>query len=406
MSQPRRDAPPPPSFVRVAPVEGRRALEAFLRLPWSLYRDDPAWVPPLLLERRQHLSPRNPYFEHARLQAWLAYRDGRPVGRITAQVDRLHLERYDDRTGFFGMLEAVDDPEVFEALFHAAQRWLAREGMDRVRGPFSLSINDECGLLVEGFDTPPHIMMGHARPYYARRLEALGFTKAKDLLAYRISNEDYRPAGPTAALAERMRRRVRIRAVRRERFQEDLEIIRDIFDDAWSRNWGFIPFTAAELEHLGRNLKQFVPLELAQIAEVDGEPAAMIVLFPNLNEAIQDLDGRLLPLGWLKLLWRLKVRGLRSGRVPLMGVRRRYQRGMMGAALALLLVESVRKEGSARGITEGELSWILEDNTGMRSILEAVGCEAYKRYRIYEKPLAPGPPPPECASERAGSHAG
>jgi hypothetical protein len=372
--------------LKIMPVAGADELRSFLHLPWSLYADDPAWIPPLLLERRQHLSKRNPYFRHANFQAWIARRGKQTVGRISAQVDRLHLERYNDRTGFFGMIESQDDPEVFKELFETAQTWLREQGICRVRGPFNLSINEECGLLVEGFDTPPMIMMGHSLPYYAGRIEEQGFCGVQDLLAYRISAHFNKPHY-LDNLSSRIADRVRLRPMRRDNFEEDLAIIKDIFEDAWSENWGFLPFTKEEFTELGKNLKLLVPLDYIRIAELDNEPVAMMVVFPNLNEAVRDLDGRLLPFGWLKMLWRLKVSGVKSGRVPLMGVRQRFQGGRLGATLALLMITSLQATVLPRGMQEAEMSWILENNKGMRNIIESIGGIAYKRYRIYEKKL-------------------
>lgn len=372
--------------VEILPVNSEDERHRFLHLPWSLYARDPNWIPPLLLERREHLSKRNPYFRHATFQSWIARRGRQTVGRISAQVDRLHLQRYDDRTGFFGLIEAQDDPEVFQALFDAAQAWLREQGMGRVLGPFNLSINDECGLLVGGYDTPPMIMMGHALPYYPRRIEEQGFTGTQDLLAYRIRS-DFAAPRHLDTLTSRVSERVRLRRMRRWKFAEDLAIIKDIFEDAWSNNWGFLPFTTEEFAELGKNLKLLVPLDYIRIAEVDGEPAAMMALFPNLNEAIRDLDGRLLPFGWLKLLWRLKVSGVKTGRVPLMGVRRRFQGGRLGATLALMLITSLQTSSRERGMEDVEMSWILESNKGVRNIIESIGGKPYKRYRIYQKDL-------------------
>jgi hypothetical protein len=373
--------------VEIVPVCGEAELDQFLRLPWSLYKDDENWIPPLLLERKEHLSKRNPYFLHATMQTWLARSGGETVGRISAQVDRLHIERYNDRTGFFGMIEAQDDPAVFKALFDVASNWLREQGMRRVQGPFNLSINDEVGLLVEGFDTPPVMMMGHARPYYPGRIEEQGFTGVQELLAYRIGS-DFAAPSHMDALIKRVADRVSLRRPDKTTFSKDLAIIKDIFDDAWSENWGFQPFTTEEFEDLGKNLRLLVPLDFVRIAEVDGEPAAMMVLFPNLNEAVRDLNGRLLPLGWLKLLWRLKVSGVRTGRVPLMGVRKRFQGSRLGATLALMLITSLQRDGQSRGIKEVEMSWILEGNKGVRNIIESIGGVPYKRYRIYQKALA------------------
>jgi hypothetical protein len=376
----------PEASLSIKAVEGRQVLRQFLRLPWSLYTGDPAWVPPLILERREHLSPRNPFFDHARWRAWVAYRDWEPVGRISAQIDRLHLERYQDATGFFGLLEGEDDPEVFLMLLHTAETWLRSQGMRRILGPFNLSINQECGLLVEGFHDPPMVMMGHARPYYAGRLEEQGYGKAKDLLAYRIS-ADFTLSPVMESLLARVAKRVHVRSLRRNRFPEELRILQDIFEDAWSNNWGFVPFTEREFQHVGQMLRLLVHHDLVQIAEVDGEPAAMIVAFPNVNEATHDLDGRLFPFGWLKLIWRLKVRHPSTLRVALMGVRKRYHNSTVGAALALRVIVAAREPAVKHGIRQAEMSWILEDNTGMRNIIESLGGTAYKRYRIYGKEL-------------------
>ncbi len=373
--------------LQVTAVAGRRDLKQFIRMPWSIYRDDPVWVPPLLIERRLHLSRHNPYFAHADWRAWLARREGRPVGRISAQIDRLHLERHQDATGFFGMLEAEDDPAIFEALLRTAEDWLREQGMRRVLGPFNLSINDECGLLVEGFDQPPVVMMGHARPYYSARLEEQGYSPAKDLLAYWITADFTVPATIQAVL-QKAANRMRLRPLQRSRLAEELVILRDIFNDAWSQNWNFVPFTEAEFDQLGRTLTHLLDDDFVQIAEVDGAPAAMAVLLPNLNEIIRDLNGRLLPFGWIRLLWRFKRSFPKTARVPLLGVRRRYQHSLLGAALAMLVIEGLHAPGRQRGIEGGELSWILEDNTGMRGLIEAIGGKIYKRYRIYHKELA------------------
>ena len=372
--------------IRVIPVTNRRLRREFVRLPWLTNSMDPMWIPPLLLERQEHLSQRNPYFAHAHATFWLAYRHQTPVGRISAQIDTLHLERYQDLTGFFGMIEAQDDAEVFEALFTTAETWLRAQGMRHVRGPFNLSINEECGLLVDGFEYPPMVMMGHAPQYYAPRLEGLGYCKVKDTLAYRI-DATFTPPPVMKLIAARTAERITVRPLQRENFARDISILKDIFNDAWSDNWGYIPFTEAEFSHLAQSLKYLVADDLVQIAEVDGVPAAMIVVFPNVNEAIRDLNGRLFPFGWIKLLWRLKATYPKTARIPLMGVRKRYQRSLLGTALAFMVIDAVRDPGLKRGIQEVELSWILEDNHGMRNILQSLGGTPYKQYRIYQKDL-------------------
>ena len=373
-------------MLHVNAVNNRRQLRQFIRLPWSIYADDPAWVPPLLLERKEHLSPHNPYFEHAQYQSWIAYRDGNAVGRISAQIDQLHLEQYQVKEGFFGMIEAEDNAETFAALFETAETWLRDHGMQRVLGPYNLSINQEPGLLVDGFDTPPCVMMGHARPYYGTRIEENGYQKTKDLFAY-IIDGNFEASAAMQTIVKRAKKRVTIRSFRKSNFEEDLKIIEDIFNDAWSENWGFIPFTEAEFNQLGKDFKLLVDFELVKIAEVDGAPASFMVVLPNINEAIRDLNGRLLPFGWLKLLWRLKVRFPQTARIPLMGVRKQYHDSLMGAALAFMVVHAAQEPGLKRGIKKVELSWILEDNKGMNDIIESISGTVYKTYRIYSKDL-------------------
>ena len=374
------------SPLHIVKVEKRETLNEFIRLVWPLYKDDPAWVPPLMLERRTQFAPSNPYFEHATYSTWVAYREGKPVGRISAQVDRLHLEQHQDATGFFGMLESENNPETFQALLATAENWLHAKGMRRVAGPYNLSINQELGLLVKGFETPPVIMMGHALPYYAKHIEENGYRQEKDLLAYIIDSDFKHPRSMQAVMA-RAKNRVKTRSIRKSDFREELNIIRDIFNDAWSQNWGFVPWTNAEFEHLGKDLKMIVDEDLIIIASVDDEPAAFIVGLPNVNEAIRDLNGRLLPFGWLKILWRLKVKYPETARVPLMGVRCRYQDSLLGAALAFSVIAALQLPAIKHGIKQLELSWILEDNRGMRNILEAISGRVYKTYRIYSKNL-------------------
>ncbi len=379
-------------MLSIVPVEGYRAWTRFIRVPRSIYAAGDNWTPPLELERRLHLSRRNPYYEHAESLAWTAYRGKRAVGRISAQIDHLRLERYDDATGSFGMIEGEEDPEVFAALFDAAESWLRTKGMRRIEGPFNPSINHEFGLLIEGFDSPPSIFMGHALPYYANLVEACGYRKAKDTVAYRM-HPDY----PTPATMEKIikrstrdrKGRFALRSLNREKFFDEIEILRDIFNDAWTDNWGFVPFTEDEFKDVGAMLKSLVDDNFIKIGEIDGVPVAFIACIPNINEAIDDLNGRLFPLGWLKLLWRLKVSHPKSARVPLMGVRKQYQQGLTGSGISLALTAAIKDALLARGVTEVEMGWILEENKSMRTIIESIGGVVAKRYRIYEKSLVP-----------------
>ena len=367
-------------------LSGRGRLRDFLALPHRLYAADPAWIAPLNLEQRQRFSPGNHFFDHARWRGWVAYRQGRPVGRITAQIDEMHLAQHDDGAGYFGMFEADQDDEVVSALFGAAESWLRAEGMRRVRGPFNLHINEEVGLLVDGFDTPPFVLMGHALPWYGGAVEAQGYSPVKDLLAYHV-RPDFEAPKVMTRLAERVSDRVVVRPLRRKQLAEDATVMLDIFNDAWQHNWGFVPLAEEEWVETVSTLAKLMPDDYIQIAEYDGEPVAFIVGLPNLNEAARDLKGRLFPLGWLKMLWRLKVRHPRTARVPLMGVRQRFQHSRLGPTLAFMVTDAIRKAFHQRGVSDVEMGWILEDNDGMRNIIETVGGQAYKRYRVYEKEL-------------------
>ncbi len=371
--------------VTVRTVTSRRDRARFLDVARRVYRDDPNWVAPLDVERSDAWSDRQPFFRHARWRRWLAERDGEVVGRISAQIDALHVERHGP-TGFFGLIEALDDPESWAELLAVACEWLRGEGMERVRGPMDLGINQQLGVLVEGFESPPYFMMGHARRYYGQRLAELGFVGVKDLLAYIISPHFERPA-VYRKLLDRMGTRLVVRPLDRRRLDAELETLRSIFNDAWANNWGFVPFTEEEFRALGREMMLILPRDYVHIAEVDGEAAAFIVVLPNVNEAIHDLGGRLLPFGWAKALWRLKVRGPGTARVPLMGVRQAFQHTRYGPALAFAVIEATARAVAGRGVEWVELSWILEDNRGMRNIIESIGGRVSKRYRVYEKSL-------------------
>ena len=374
-------------MIDVRPVSGRRMLKQFVKVPWSIYRDDPAWVPPLILERLMALSPKEPVFEHLDWQGWIACRDGVPVGRISAQVDALHLEHHDPGQGFFGMIEGTDDAGVFESLANAAEGWLRERGMTSVLGPLNLNINQEPGLLYDGYEMPSAFLMGHARPYYHRRLEVAGFRPCRELLAYRMAPNYDEPAA-IRRLRRRLGKRLVLRNFNRADKAAELEVLRRIFNDGWSENWGFVPFTQAEFKAIGDLLLMVVPKDFIRIAELDGEPAGFIVVLPNINECIRDLNGRLFPTGWAKLLWRLKVRFPATVRVPLMGVRKDLHDTVFGPGIAMTLIHGMNAPVLRHGVTSGELSWILEDNAGMRSILERLGGTVIKRYRLYEKSLA------------------
>ena len=371
--------------IEIREVISASDLKTFISVPWSVYRDDPNWVPPLKIERKEAFSAKNPYFLHARWKAWVAYRAGQPVGRISAQIDELYLQRHDAHTGFFGLIEAPDDPAVFDALFNKAEGWLREQGMKTVLGPFNLSINQEVGCLVEGFDTPPYLMMGHARQYYGASIENQGYAKEQDVLAYELDKESFVLPENIQRLLKRQSDKLHLRQVDRKNIAAELETLRDIFNDAWSENWGFVPFTREEFQAVGKEILMIVPPEFTLIVETEGEPAAFMILIPNLNEAISDLNGKLFPFGWAKLIWRLKVRAPKTGRIALMGVRKKYQHTRLGPSMAFMTIGALQEPALKRKMEKIEMSWILEQNQGTRNIIEKVGGVVTKRYRLYRK---------------------
>jgi len=375
--------------VTVRPVLNKADKITFLKVPFEIYAKDKNWIAPLFLERLEHLDPKkNPYFEHAEAQLFIAEKNGKPVGRISAQIDRLHLERYKDDCGQFGFIEAIEDEEVFKALFKSAEDWLRAKGIKRVRGPFNFSINDEIGLLIDGFDTPPNSFMGHALPYYEKHVEAAGFKKIKDIYAF---IRDMRLSLPP--VLERIYQRgmasghITIRPMNKSDIKNEIKTVIDIFNDAWSNNWGYVPFTEAELAALAKNFKMLLHQNAVQIAYYKGEAAAFIVSMPNLNEWFSGLNGKVLPFGLLRIIGKIITKKSKSIRVPLMGVRQHLQDGTLGSTLSIGVIKAVYEFHKARGVEEVEMSWILEDNTRMRHILETSGSRIYKTYRIYEKSL-------------------
>ena len=375
--------------LTIRPVTDKAGRKAFVDLAWTLNKSDPNWVPPLKSEVHALLDPSdNPWFEHAEATLLLATRDGVPVGRISAQVDRLVQETMGQGLGQWGFLDAVD-ADVATALFAAAEDWLRGRGMTRSMGPFSLSVWDEPGLLVEGHDHPPTVMMGHNSPAYEAWVEAAGYRGVKDLYTYDLDITQTMPPLVQRIIASGERNpQIRIRNVDKSRFGEEAAIILGILNDAWSDNWGFIPLTDAEIAYAGKKLKPIVFEDLVRIAELDGEPVAFMMTLPDLNEFTRDLDGRLFPFGWAKLLWRLHNPRARTMRVPLMGVVKRLQASRLAGQLAFMLIERIRVASvEIYKAQRGEIGWILEDNQGMRSMAEAIESHVNKVYRIYEKAL-------------------
>ncbi|MEI9964899.1 MAG: dATP pyrophosphohydrolase [Caulobacteraceae bacterium] len=375
--------------IEIIPVSSKAELHRFVALPARLNAKDPAWITPLFMEREEALTPKtNPFFEHADYQFWLARRDGRDVGRVSAQIDHLAPTDPADPAGYFGMIAAEDDPAIFAALFAVAEAWLRERGRTRAIGPFNLSINEETGLLVEGFETPPMVMMGHEPRYAGARVEEQGYAKVKDVYAYLVDITADFPAKVRQRVDRPLPEGVRLRRLDFKKYEQEVRVMTEIMNEAWANNWGYTPITEAETLQLAKSMKPVINGDLVWFAQIDGEDAGFGVCLPNVNEAIRGLDGKLLPFGWATLLWRLKVSGVKSARVPLMGVKRKFAAGFRGTLLPFLLIDAMRREARKAGIEKVELSWILEDNRPMRAICEATASTRYKTYRLYEKRLA------------------
>lgn len=352
-------------------------------MPFRLYRDDPNWVPPLRRDVYELIDPeRHPFHLHATVQLFLALRGNAVVGRIAAVHNDLHVERHGDLTGFFGLFESERDPAISRALFDAAASWLRSRGLTTMRGPASFSLNEECGLLIHGFDGPPVVMMAWNPPWYEELVEAYGFTKAKDLLAYYLPNAV--PTERMLRLADRMREkfRVTVRTLDKRRYWDEVAVVRQVYNEAWQDNWGHLPMTEAELSYMAKQLKPVVDPSLVVFAEVDGELAGFALALPDLNVPLKKMKGRLLPFGWAKALW--YSRRIKTARILILGVLEKHRRSGVAELMELELL----KNGPARGIVNAEFSWILEDNMMMRAPLEKLGAKVYRTYRMYDVPIA------------------
>ena len=368
--------------VVVEPVRSGRDLERFIAYPYTLHRRDSLWVPPLRMDVRTILSPKkNPFFQHAAAGYFLARSDGRTVGRIAAIRNDAHNRLHGDRVGFYGFFESVDDQATANALFDAAAAWLAGQRCDTMRGPMNPSINDECGLLVEGFDTPPVVLMPYNPRYYVPLHERYGFRKAKDLITF---------WGGGAAPPERVTRASRIiaerlgvtlRSLDMKRFHQEVELVKALFNQAWEKNWGYVPLTDAELEHLAKQLKPILIPELVVFAEIQGRVVGFGVAIPDFNVALKhNPSGRLFP-GLLKILW--YARKIDRASIPLLGTLKEYR----GKGIDALLYHWIWTKSAARGMAQGEAGWILEDNTPMINGAAHLGFRPYKTYRVFDKLL-------------------
>lgn len=371
--------------IKKTPIGGQ--LGEFLGVADYIYRDDPNYIRPLDFDLKQRLNPKHPFFEHAEGVVLTAHRNGFCVGRCTAQIDREHLARYRDDAGFFGLFDTIDDVEVARGLLDTAAEWLSERGMKSMRGPFSLSINDELGCLVEGFDTPPMVMMPHHLPYQGGLIEAAGLSKLKDLYAWRYVVGDVPPRARRAHDEIEAMPEISARACRVKDLSAEVRTVVDVFNDAWSDNWSFVPYTERELRALADMLKLVIRPELSLIVSIDGEPAAVAVALPNINECLVGLNGKLNPINIAKLLWRFKVRGPRTARLAILGIRKKFRNVKKYAGLSTFMYARMNQAGQRCGIDWGELSWTLEDNGPVNVGIKFMGGKVYKRYRIYQRPL-------------------
>ncbi len=378
--------------LSITPVLTKSDRKAFVDLPFRLYRDDPYWVPPLKGEALGLITPeKNGWFSHAKAQLFLARRDGRVVGRISAHIDTLGLETPAERgfgpgCGQWGLMDAEDEG-IFTALLATAEGWLREQGMTRALGPLSMSIWEEPGLLIQGYHQSPTVMMGHHKPEYRGWIERAGYQPVKQLITYELDiTQEFPPLVKRIIRSGEANKSIVIREVNKNKFEEEAAIILDILNDAWSDNWGFIPLTPPEIKDVGVKLKPIVFNDLIRIAELDGKPVAFMITLPDLNEAIKPLDGNLLPFGWAKVLWWLRKPRVQTMRVPLMGVRKDLQSSRLAGQLAFMMIEAIRKASVTRyGATRGEIGWVLDDNQGMNSIATAIDSRVNKIYQVYER---------------------
>ncbi len=380
--------------ITVTPVADKAGRKAFIDLAYRFNAADPSWVPPLRFEVEELLTPgKNPFFDHADVQLFLATRGGTAVGRISAHIDKLALAQPVEQgmgpgTGNWGLLEAEDEA-VAAALIARAEVWLREKGMTRVLAPLSMSVWEEPGQLTKGFDHPPTVMMGHQSERYQHYIEGQAYKPAKLLRTYEVDiTQTFPPLIQRIVQSGLKNPRINIRNVDKSKFDSEAAIILAILNDAWSDNWGFVPFTDREIAYAGKKFKPIVREDLILIAEYEGEPVAFMMTLPNLNEVLQPMGGTLWPFNWAKLLWWLRKPRVKTMRVPLMGVLKKHQSSRLASQLAFMMIETIRRNSTAHyGATRGEIGWVLDDNQGMNAIADAIVSKVNKEYTIYEKGL-------------------
>jgi len=362
--------------ITVVPIIDKAQLKQFLDFPYDLYRGEANWIAPLRFERATQINPdKNPALLGVETQLFLALKNRAVVGRIAAIKNPHHLDTHKDGAGHFGCFDCEADNAIGRVLMDAAADWLKTRGLTKMVGPYQYTIYEEVGLLVDGFDTPPVLMMPYGRVDYPQMLEDMGFSKAIDMIAFWA---DIHAGYPRPKIVNTMLASIEndpdisVRPMRKGKFLEEVQMAMEIFNDAWSENWGHVSLSDAQIKHMANELKPVISPDFFWVCEYKGEPAAFILMVPNVNEAIKDLDGKLLPFGWVKLLYRLKVKGVKTARIPLMGVRREFQRKRTGLSMAAFLSEKVFEMGRKNGYTHVEMGWILENNKSMIRIIEHV----------------------------------
>lgn len=375
------------SEINVIPVESDYDKKRFIEFPYKLYAKDSNWVEPLRFDVKNNLdTKKNPFYSHARLKMWIAVKNAEVVGRIAAIINDNHNSFHNEKTGFFGFFESIDDKSVSAPLFDSALGFLRDEGMKTARGPVSPSTNDECGLLVSGFDKEPVMLMPYNPPYYEELLTSYGFAKAKDMYAFWISKDvikDQKMMDKLERITEMIKKREGIvyRNLNMKDFNNEVRRVKEVYNDAWSRNWGFVPLTDDEIDHLAKNLKMAVDPDFVQFADIDGKPVGFSLTLPDINQAIKGLNGKLFPLGVFKFLANKKK--INRLRVIIMGVKKDYQKMGIDAGF----YRDVIKAGNRKNYTGAEISWVLEDNLAMVQTAEKLGAKIYKILRIFDKEL-------------------
>jgi hypothetical protein len=363
----------------------------FIDAAFEVFRSDPMWVPPLDFEFKERLSPKhNPFFNRAEVALFTAWKDKKLVGRCSATIDREHLKLWKDDTGFFGFFDTIDDHDVAKALMNAAEAWLKSHGMKRMIGPLSLYANDEIGCLIEGFDYPPNLMMAHSQKYQGKLIEECGCEKEKDLFCWKYEATQPFPDRVIKAWESiKALPEVKLRSVDPSKMERELEDIMDIYNSAWQGKWGMVPALPDEVKKIAKDMKLIIDPDIAFMAEIKGKSVGMCIMLPNMNEAIADLGGKLFPLGFAKLLWRVKVKHPESARLMMLGIKGEARTNVKryGGLSAAMYVE-VAKRGYAKGYKWGELSWTREDDAPINLGIRSMGAKVYKKYRVYRKSLA------------------